>query len=114
MTTEVVHSIRARRTDLEVGALFAAGGLQGRGRVTNISLSGARVERSDAEPPIGTSMVVALSTMPGRSAVKVFAEVVRRTDTGGFAVRFNAADATRRLMRLMILSRPCLTPLLEG
>ena len=101
---------RAPRREVKVPAAFAAGGgMTGNGGVTDLSTTGARIEDADHFPGVGNSLVVSLSPVPGCTPVRVYAEVVRETETGGFCVRFHLADSKQRMLRLMMLSHPFLT-----
>ena len=105
-----VWGTRAPRREVDVPAVFAAGGgVPGYGGVTDLSTTGARIEEPDVFPGVGSSLVVSLSPVPGCTPVKLYAEVVRKTDTGGFCVRFHLADSKQRMLRLMMLSHPFLT-----
>jgi hypothetical protein len=101
---------RAVRAAVAVPADFVGGGISGSGRLRNLSISGARIEGSEHRPEIGTPLVVQLFPLPGVMPLHVFAEVVRETETGGFAVRFRSSEAKRRMLRLMTLSSPVLAP----
>ncbi len=106
----MVWSPRAPRREVKVPVAFAAGGgLSGSGVVADLSTTGARVEDIDLLPGVGNSLVVSLSPAAGCTPVKLYADVVRETDTGGFCVRFHLADSKQRMLRLMMLSHPFLT-----
>jgi hypothetical protein len=104
---------RAVRSAVKVPAEFIGGGVSGSGRIANLSISGARIEESDERPEVGTPLVVQLFPLPGVVPLHVFAEVVRATETGGFAVRFRSSEAKRRMLRLMTLSGPVLVRRLD-
>lgn len=100
---------RAQRQEVRVPAAYVAGGgFLGNGRIRDLSVSGARIEEVDARPGVGTPLVLALSPLPGVTPVKMFAQVVRATETGGFAVEFHAGDPKQRLVSLMMLWDPFL------
>ena len=100
---------RAPRREVKVPAMFAAGGgVTGNGGVTDLSTTGARIEDIDLCPGVGNSLVISLSPVPGCTPVKLYATVVRETETGGFCVHFHLADSKQRMLRLMMLSHPFL------
>ncbi len=104
-----VWGTRAPRREVNVPAVFTAGGgVTGNGGVTDLSTTGARIEEPDLFPGVGNSLVLSLSPVPSCTPVKLYAEVVRKTDTGGFCVRFHLADSKQRMLRLMMLSHPFL------
>ncbi len=73
------------------------------GEVSNLSVSGARIEEIDTIPSVGTPVDLTLSPRPGVIAVTMTARVVRETESGGFAVQFDNPAYRRRLIRLMML-----------
>lgn len=101
---------RAARREVHLPAEFVAGGGPlGSGRIKDLSTTGARIEETDLCPEVGSSLVVALSAIALATSVKVYAEVVRETETGGFCVHFQLGDSKQRMLRLMMLSHPFLT-----
>ncbi len=102
--TRVDFQQRAERCQVSFPAEFAWGsGLTGMGEVSNLSVSGARIEEIDTIPSVGTPVDLTLSPRPGVIAVTMTATVVRETESGGFAVMFDNPAYRHRLVRLMML-----------
>ena len=72
--------------DVELGTTWNGGIL------SDISLSGARVERTGIRPSIG-SLVSLVFALDGKLGCEVMARVVRETSTGGYAVQFEECDS---------------------
>ena len=83
-------------------ARYQSGEVEGQGLVTNLSQTGARVERCTEPLDPGAKLVLRLKPAGGFKTVAVEAEVVRTTEEG-FALRFTEAseDATRLLTEVI-------------
>ncbi len=64
----------------------------GEGSMLDVSLAGARIEQVTTRPPPGVELQLLLRLPQSTSAVELSAQVVRHTETGGFAVRFHKLD----------------------
>ena len=99
--------MRDQREQIRVSAGFEGPQISGQGRTRDISASGARIEEINSRPPIGTPLVLRLLMFPNQHALTVGANVVRQTESGGFAVEFDASDdRTRGLLHLALASHP--------
>ena len=67
--------------------------LAGKGNMVNGSLSGARIEQVTQLPARGQGLRLLLYLAPSNGPLEVHGEVIRHTETGGFAVRFCELDA---------------------
>ena len=72
-----------------------AGEIEGQGLVTNLSQTGAMVERCSEPLDPGAKLVLRLKPAGGFKTVSVEAEVVRTTEEG-FALRFTETSAAAR------------------
>ncbi len=88
-----------RRDDVRVErfgwARYQAGEIEGQGLVTNLSQTGAMVERCSEPLDPGAKLVLRLKPAGGFKTVSVEAEVVRTTEEG-FALRFTETSAAAR------------------
>jgi len=66
------------------------------GRVHDISASGARIEDTPLKPPIGAPVQITFVLSLDRPGFEVLGEVARLTETGGFAIAFQAVDPQLR------------------
>jgi hypothetical protein len=84
----------AQRVPLEIHASIEFNGRSAHGWLCDFSAMGARVEYSGLQPEAGTCVRVSFwpSSQQG-TAFDLQARVVRPTEFGGFAIRFEAADA---------------------
>jgi hypothetical protein len=88
---------RSPRFRTRFDALISAGSHEGAGQLAEISYAGARLDHTDARPPVGTSVVLYVFVAPV-SPFELRGHVVRHTDTG-FAVAYDLFDADiRRLV----------------
>ena len=108
---EEKNSTRNQREQVRVLAAFEGPQISGRGTIRDISTSGARIEEIDDRPGIGTPLVVQLFMFPNQHPVTLVANVVRETESGGFAVEFDGLDdRTRSLLHLTLTSHPIAQP----
>ena len=99
--------MRDQREQIRVSADFEGPQISGQGQTRDISTSGARIEQINGRPPIGTPLVLRLLMFPNQHVLTVGASVVRQTESGGFAVEFDALDdRTRGLLHLTLASHP--------
>ena len=59
------------------------------GMLWDMSTAGARIEKVDLEPMEGERLSIEFSFFPGSPPVQLAGNVVRRTETGGFAIEFS-------------------------
>ncbi len=79
---------------------FRCGSIHGKGRLLNASLAGARIEAVTGQPFPGEEIRLFLWLPSSPESVELSAQVVRHTETGGFAVRFHKLDiAALRVLR---------------
>jgi hypothetical protein len=84
----------AERVPLEIHAGIECEGRAAQAWLCDFSAMGARIEYSGLAPSAGSIVRVAFALGHGdASRLELQARVVRATETGGFAVRFEAADA---------------------
>ena len=63
-----------------------------KGRVTDMSVSGARIEDSGPPPPEGSVLKLGFALHAEGLPIPIRADVIRHTETGGFAVSFRDLD----------------------
>ena len=91
------------------------GHLCGTGRVFNVSETGLRIEDCPLRPQIGKRARVNFALSPDHEPFTFEAEVVRHTETGGFAVAFIAVDPRfRTLIGSLAEQVQCLPDLTES
>lgn len=82
--------------------ILTGGGLS-EGSVQDISVSGARIEGTTVRPAEGSMVRLGFSFYAEALPVPMRAQVVRHTETGGFAVRFDDVDfRTQILLRALL------------
>jgi hypothetical protein len=102
--------MRSERHKVSVPAAFAEGRSERSGRLLDLSETGMRIEGIESPPAVGTHLRLSVSPLPNVPPLELEGEVVRLTETGGFAARFRPADdATERLLRLVLMSAPILS-----
>ncbi len=75
----------------------------GKGTMVNGSLSGASIEQVTRLPARGQGLRLLLHLARSKGPLEVHGEVIRHTETGGFAVRFCELDAqTLRVLRTVL------------
>ncbi len=90
----------AERYDACLPVEFCRGSIHGKGRLLNASLAGARIEAVTEQPFPGEEIRFFLWLPSSLESVELSAQVVRHTETGGFAVRFHKLDiAALRILR---------------
>ncbi len=89
----------AKRDGARLPVEFHCGVLLGYGTMIDISLSGARIEEVDRRPPVGKKLKLLLRLSQSNGSLEVPAEVVRHTESGGFAVRF--PDTNVQVLRIL-------------
>ncbi len=105
-TPEAATPDAERRDEIRVErfgwARYQSDEVEGQGLVTNLSQTGARVERCSEPLEPGAKLVLRLKPAGGFKTVAVDAEVVRTTEEG-FALRFSEAsqDASRLLTEVI-------------
>jgi hypothetical protein len=88
---------RSPRFRSRFDALISAGAREGAGVLTDISYSGARIEDSSLQPPVGTQVRLYVFVQP--VAPFELAGVVSRHVENGFAITYELFDAEiRRLV----------------
>ena len=89
------------RLRVQVGILTQDG--QTKGSVRDMSISGARIEDSSLLPEEGSTLRLGFAFYAHALPVPIHAKVVRRTETGGFAVEFQDVDfRTQILLRALL------------
>ncbi len=78
---------------------FRCDSVVGEGTLVDVSLVGARIEGVDRRPPPGQRLELVLCMAGSDSLVEVPVEVIRHTETRGFAVRFCEPDV--RVLRIL-------------
>jgi hypothetical protein len=82
----------APRVELSIPVAVELGTTCDDGLLSDISLSGARLERTGIRPPIGSQVTIIFSLKGHRMPFEVVARVIRATESGGYAVQFEAID----------------------
>ena len=90
-TSEHVRRV-APRVELSIPVAVELGTTCDDGVLCDISLSGARLERTGIRPPLGSQVTIIFSLKGHRRPFELVARVVRATDSGGYAVHFEAID----------------------
>jgi hypothetical protein len=90
-TSEQARRI-APRIELSIPVAVELGTTCDDGVLSDISLSGARLERTGIRPLTGSQVTIIFSLKGHRSPFEVVARVVRATESGGYAVQFEAID----------------------
>ncbi len=89
------------KLEVSVGILSEAG--QTHGRVQDISVSGARIEGVGTQPPEGSELRLGFSFSARALPVPIRGRVVRHTESGGFAVRFEGLDFRTQILLSALL-----------
>jgi len=110
---EQLEGERARRQDrqrrgearikLSVPVAVEYGSLCDSGTLCDISLSGARLEDTGVKPEIGRQVTITFGLDDSGDTFELIARVIRATELGGYAVRFEAIDP-RLKQSLLIMS----------
>ncbi len=102
-TNEPLTRRIAPRYRLNVPVRISANHRKGEGRVEDMSASGVRVENSNIRPPDGLKVVLKFAFFPNSPPISISAEVVRTTESGGFAARFFDLDwRMQRVLRAIL------------
>lgn len=90
------------RREVEIPVRFGIRDTSSEGAIGDISVSGARIERTPDRPSPGTRMFLELPLADSSSRFRVLTHVIRDTGTG-FAVQFIQLDAQmrQRIQRLI-------------
>jgi len=75
------------------------------GRIHDISASGVRIEDAHFKPEIGGEIRVTFVLSLDQPGFEVLGRVIRYTDTGGFALEFQAVEARLRELILQLAER---------
>ncbi len=86
----------APRVTVAIPVAIESGTLCDEGQMRNISLSGARIESTKIALSVGAPVTLTFSMSPRGRIFEVPSCVVRRTESGGYAVRFDALDPALR------------------
>ncbi len=98
-TNEPVTRRIAPRYRLEVPVRISTDQRRGEGTTGNMSASGVLVENSNMRPPDGLKIELKFAFFPNSPPISILAEVVRTTESGGFAARF--CDLDWRMQRVL-------------
>ncbi len=88
---------------VQVGILSEDG--QALGSVHDISVTGARIEGAPVVPPEGTELRLGFSFYAYALPVPIRGQVVRHTETGGFAVDFKEVDFRTQILLQALLPK---------
>ena len=86
----------APRVTVAIPVALESGTLCDEGQLRNLSLSGARVENTKISLSVGASVTLTFSMSPKGRVFEVPSCVVRRTENGGYAMRFDVLDPALR------------------
>jgi hypothetical protein len=93
----------APRYVFEVPVTIATRTHKGTGTTRDVSLSGARIERADHVPAVGTRVRLRISFFADTPPADLAGKVVRLTGSGGFCVAFErGASRMRELLRVVV------------
>ena len=95
----------AERYSARLPVEFHCGALVGYGWIMDMSLSGARLAEVSYWPLLGKRLRILLCLDQAKGSMEVPAEVVRYTETEGFAVRFPFLNPNEVKILRMILAR---------
>ena len=102
-TNEPVTRRIAPRYRLEVPVRISTDQRRGEGTTADMSASGVRVESSNIRPPDGLKIELRFAFFPNSPPIRISAEVVRTTESGGFAARFYDLDwRMQRVLRAIL------------
>ncbi len=102
-TNESLTRRIAPRYRLQVPVRISDSQRKGAGTTADMSASGVRVENSNIRPPDGLKIELRFAFFPNSPPIKISAEVVRTTETGGFAARFYDLDwRMQRVLRAIL------------
>jgi hypothetical protein len=96
---------RAPRFLFQVPVEIELGRESGRGRVEDMSKSGARIEQPTIHPEPGAKVKLRFGFFKNSPPIAVSGTVVRTTDTGGFGVVFANLDPRTRRALLTLLPK---------
>jgi len=82
----------APRIEISVPVAVEMGTTCDDGILCDISLTGARLERTGIRPELGSQVTIVFSLKGHRGAFEIVARVVRTTESHGYAVQFEAID----------------------
>ena len=88
----------SERYKLKVNVGIMSEGGQSRGRVQDISVTGARIEGVDQLPEEGEELRLGFSFTARALPVPIRGRVIRHTESGGFAVEFADLDFRTRIL----------------
>ncbi len=102
-TNEPVTPRIAPRYRLQVPVRISANHRNGEGTTEDMSASGVRVENSNIKPPDGLKIELKFAFFPNSPPIRISAEVVRTTESGGFCARFYDLDwRMQRVLRAIL------------
>ncbi len=92
-----------RRAEVDIVVLCASGTERGSGILASLSLSGALLETTSIQPPIGAAVEIRIR-QPNGDKPLALAGIAVRHSTSGFAIQFSmSAEVVRQLLRRRIL-----------
>jgi len=95
----------APRYLIEAPVRVRSGTVSKMGRVRDMSSTGVRIEDVDLQPPEGTRLQLEFSFFKDSPPVTLAGEVVRKTETGGFCVKFRTVDSRIRAVLRVVLPK---------
>jgi hypothetical protein len=98
----------AHRYPVTIIVVFCDERASGGGRIWDLSAAGARIEEVNYLPRIETRLSLVFAPLNRNVAIEISAQVVRWTETGGFAVRFCAMDDQAEALLLATLNEAAL------
>ncbi len=102
-TNEALTRRIAPRYRLQVPVRISADHRKGEGTTEDMSASGVRVENSNIKPADGLKVELKFAFFPNSPPISISAEVVRTTESGGFAARFYDLDwRMQRVLRAIL------------
>ena len=92
------HKRSHPRAEVDIVVLYASGTERGSGILASLSLSGALLETTSIQPPIGAAVEIRIR-MPNDDKPLALAGIAVRHSASGFAIQFSkSAEVVRQLL----------------
>ena len=99
----MLHKRSHRRAEVDIVVLCSSGTDRGSGILASLSLSGALLETTSIQPPIGAAVEIRIR-LPNDDEPVTLAGFAVRHSTSGFAIQFStSAEVVRQLLKRGIL-----------
>ena len=99
----MLHKRSHQRAEVDIVVLCASGTERGSGILASLSLSGALLETTSIQPPLGAAVEIRIR-LPNDDEPLALAGFAVRHSTSGFAIQFStSAEVVRQLLKRGIL-----------